>query len=573
MLLKLNVNQTFIKAKSHEKKNQIEEARKLYQSILKDFPKNLRAQQRLSILNNLKEQIINKKLPQETIDQLVQLYNHRQFSVVVEKAQEILNQYPKTFIVWNILGASASELGMLDKAIEAYNKAISFKPDYAEAYNNLGDAFKDQGDLDNAVEACNKAISLKPNYAEAYNNLGNALKDLGKIEKAIEAYNKAISFKPDYAEAFNNLGIAYRDQRKTVEAIDSYKKSISLKPDLSGAHRNLSALIKYQENDPQISIVNDLLNLTTLNTHTRCELLYTFGKMMEDIGDYSAAFDNYVSGGALRKKILGYDLVQDQILFSKIKNTSKILDDLKFNESSEIIKNSPIFILGMPRSGTSLVEQIISSHSRVCGAGELKFVHSFGASIAIGSKPLTTDSLENFRKAYLNSLAKVSNGHQFVTDKMPHNFRYLGLLLKSFPDVKIIHVKRDAMATCWSNFKHYFSENGLGYCYDLNDTVEYFKLYSDLMTFWENLYPNRIYQLDYDKLTIEQEKETRKLIDYLGLDWESACLSPHKNERNVRTASNQQVRKKIYKGSSKGWHKFEPFLKNVFEDLKNYTNK
>ena len=153
---------------------------------------------------------------------------------------------------------------------------------------------------------------------------------------------------------------------------------------------------------------------------------------------------------------------------------------------------------------------------------------------------------------------------------MPHNFLYLGLILKVFPEVKIIHVNRDPMATCWSNFKHYFPVNGLGYSYDLGDTVEYFKLYKDLMILWNDLYPDRIYQLNYEKLTIEQNTETRKLIDYLELNWDEICLSPHKNKRIVRTASSQQVREKIYKGSSESWRKFEPYLKNVFHDLINY---
>jgi hypothetical protein len=203
----------------------------------------------------------------------------------------------------------------------------------------------------------------------------------------------------------------------------------------------------------------------------------------------------------------------------------------------------------------------------VQGAGELKFLSSLGGSIARGDKPLTIENMTEFHMKYLEELAKLSNGYQFVTDKMPHNFLYIALILKALPEAKIIHVKRNPAATCWSNFKHYFSSNGLGYSYDLSDTVQYFNLYQDLMNFWDDLYPDQIYHLDYDRLTVEQELETRQLVEHLGLDWEDACLSPHENKRSVRTASQQQVREKIYSGSSEEWRKYELYLDGAFDAL------
>ena len=175
--------------------------------------------------------------------------------------------------------------------------------------------------------------------------------------------------------------------------------------------------------------------------------------------------------------------------------------------------------------------------------------------------------MSDFRKAYLDELAKVSGGSQFVTDKMLDNFCRVGLILKALPEAKIIHVKRDPAATCWSTFKHYFPAKALGYSYDLNDTVRYFELYQDLMGFWDQLYGDQIYHLDYDRLTDEQEPETRKLIEHLELGWEDACLSPQENKRSVRTASQQQVRGKVYTGSSQVWRKFESYLDGAFDEL------
>jgi hypothetical protein len=269
----------------------------------------------------------------------------------------------------------------------------------------------------------------------------------------------------------------------------------------------------------------------------------------------------------MRKTLLGYDRQQDSVLFGELCKTASGLEQFDFTVPDAKYIPTPIFILGMPRSGTTLVEQIISSHSQVQGAGELKFLSRFGSSIARGEKPLSAVSMTRFHIKYLEELGKLSNGNHFVTDKMPQNFLYICLILKAFPGAKIVHVKRDPAATCWSNFKHYFTEQGLGYSYDLSDTISYFKMYQNLMNFWDSRYPGQIYHLDYDRLTAQQAPETKQLIKHIGLDWEDACLSPQKNKRSVRTASQQQVRKKVYSGSSQAWRKFEPYLNGVFDEL------
>ena len=221
----------------------------------------------------------------------------------------------------------------------------------------------------------------------------------------------------------------------------------------------------------------------------------------------------------------------------------------------------------MPRSGTTLVEQIVSSHSQVTGAGELSFATQLGAPIAQGLSDSNTDSLLNFREKYLKKLNSVSNGNLMITDKMPQNFLYIGLLAAAFPEAKIIHVKRNPAAVCWANYKQVFESKSIGYCYAIDDVITYHKLYENLMDFWTNKLSNRIYKLDYELLTVNQEKETRRLIEYLGLDWDEKCLSPQNNTRSVATASNVQVRQKVYQGSSEQWRKYQPFLHGAFDGL------
>ena len=634
-MAKLSVDKAFLKAKSHTKKGEFEEAQKLYQTVLQAFPKNKRAQKGLAALNKPNQLTVTQGPPQDTINQLLNLYNQGELKAAVEQAQALTEQYPDAFIIWNILGGvnnglgrvqAASEAfkkvtelnpayadgfnnlgvvlkdqgkleealasftkalaikpdhvdaynnmgnalqdqGKLEEAIASYNKALSLKPDYANAYNNMGNALKDQGKLEEAIASYNKALSLEPDYANAYNNMGNALKEQGKLDEAITSYEKALSLKPDHAEAYNNMGLALQDQGKLDEAIASFNKALEIKPNYAEVFRNLSSLIKYKPDNTQVALVCEMIKRSDLKDDDRCHLQYTYAKMNEDLGNLDAAYDNYSSGGKLRQKLLSYDFKQDELTFEKIKNTGPKLKEFAFSKPFHAATNIPIFILGMPRSGTTLVEQIISSHSEVHGAGELPFLSRFTHVNNIYNQTISSVSILEVRKNYLNELEKVSHGKPFVTDKMPQNFLHISILLKALPEAKVIHVKRDPAATCWSNFKHYFSSRGLGYCYNLKDTVNYFKLYQDLMYSWDQQYSDQIYHLDYDKLTVEQEPETRKLVEYLKLGWEDDCLSPHKNKRSIRTASQQQVREKVYTGSSQAWRKFEPYLNGVFDEF------
>ena len=365
------------------------------------------------------------------------------------------------------------------------------------------------------------------------------------------------------------MGVALKDLGKLYEATEAYQKVLSIRPNYAEAHRNLSTIKKYTAGDKHFRQVQGLYKREDLSENAKCKLSFTLAKIYEDIAMLDKSFIYLSKGNALRKKLLNYSIKQDEKLFSYLKKAQPKLLKNKLVINDEPGKRLPIFILGMPRSGTTLVEQIISSHSEVFGAGELKHVSQLGLNLAVGSTSINTTTISEFRESYLSELSKVSDGRHFVTDKMPQNFRFIPLICAAFPEAKIIHVQRNAAATCWSNFKQYFVSNSLGYCYDLSDVVEYYNLYKDLMKLWQLQYGDRIYNLNYEKLTTDQENETRKIIKYLELDWEKVCLFPHKNKRSVRTASQQQVRQKVYAGSSEAWRKYEPLLDGKFDNLAN----
>ena len=538
---------------------------------------------------------------QQQIRSLLEYYQNGRFYDAEKLAVSITNEFPKHQFGWKVLGAvlratgrkskavdanqtavalsphdaeahsnlgiTLQELGRLDEAEASYTQAIALKPDFAEAHYNLGNTLKALGRLDEALASYTQAIALESDYAEAHSNLGITLKALGRLDEALASYTQAIALKPDYAEAHSNLGNTLKALGRLDEALASFTQAIALKPDFAEAHRMLTSMKKFDAQDEQYSKMLELYLDKNISEEQRCHINFGLAKACEDLGNFEQAYTHYSQGNMLRKKLLNYDINQDVELFKQLKSSYPGIVENSL-EPDNLSKNLiPVFILGMPRSGTTLVEQIISSHWQVTGAGELNFVDQFGAGIATGITKVNNESLLDFRQNYLNKLQNVSKENLIVTDKMPLNFRYIGLLAAAFPEAKIIHVKRNPAAVCWANYKQYFVSKSIGYCYAIDDVISYHKLYENLMDFWTSTLSERIYNLDYELLTVNQESETRRLIEYLGLDWDEKCLSPQSNTRSVSTASNLQVRQKVYQGSSEQWRKYQPFLNGALDGL------
>ena len=465
------------------------------------------------------------------------------------------------------LGVLLQELGRLDESEASYARALALKPHYAEAHCNLGITLQEMGRPDEAEACYIQAIALKPGYAEAHSNLGNTFKALGRLNEAKASYKRAIAINPDYAEAHSNLGSTLKALGRLDEAEASYTRAIASKPDFAEAHRQLTTIKNSVSKDEQYFKMRELYLDDNTSEEQLVHLNFGLAKACEDLGEFKQAFIHYTEGNALRKSLLNYDINQDVKLFEQIKiSYPSILSESL--QSDHLTKTTmPIFIVGLPRSGTTLVEQIISAHSKVTGAGELSYVNKFGEFLAIGSTKISSAALLAFREKYLGKLQNIACRNSIVTDKMPHNFLYTGLIAAALPEAKIVHVKRDPAAVCWANYKQYFSRKGLGYCYALEDVVTYHRLYENLMEFWQMSLSEKIYNLDYELLVENQKDESYKLVEYLGLDWDEKCLSPQDNMRSVTTASSIQIRKKVYQGSSLEWKKYETFLDGAFDEF------
>jgi len=469
------------------------------------------------------------------------------------------------------LGTTYHNVGQINNAIEYYSKAIAVKNDYPAAHNNLGQILLEFGKLDNAIKHFEWAISFKSDFSEAHNNLGAAYQQLRQFDESIKCYKKAVMINPSYAQALNNLGIVYQTLGDKNSAINYYKEAISIKEDFASAHRSLSGLKKYTKIDKQVEKMEFLLCNEKLNQAEKVYLCFALAKVYDDLGKHEELFEFLHEGNRLRKLELNFSVdkyYDNYSFFKNLFNSSVVLKSHPLIHKESSLR--PIFIVGMPRSGTSLVEQIIASHPKVYGAGELDTLTQIINNLLKDNLTLSKDNLSevflSIRKNYIESLSKLSVSEKIITDKWPLNFQYIGFILKSFPNAKIIHLKRDNMAVCWSIYKHYFSDEGNGWAYNIDDITDFYQLYLELMDYWHKLYPDQIYDVHYENLTSDQEKETRKLLKYCELDWDKSCMNFQENKRVVMTASASQVRKKMYQGSSEDWRKYEVHLQGLLKN-------
>jgi len=602
--MSIKTERFLIRAKKLFNKGEIIQAEALFKDILEAFPDNKDANEGLQKIKIKKQQ---GTFFRDELESAVAFVNTGNIKEALELIEPMIEKFPSEALLFNIRGVCNKALQKFSIAVDDFNEAITLNAEYAEAHYNLGVILREMGESASAANAYKKALSinnnypnahnnlgqlllvngdfyssidhlewavaLKPDFAEAHNNLGSALIGIDKTQDAIISYKKAASLKPDFATAFNNLGIAYQRLGMFDLAIENFKIAIDVLPGFASAHHNLSGVKTYSKKDSQVIYMESLLANNELSGQDKIYLSFALAKANEDLGNHKELFKHLHNGNELRKKQLNYSIAKSEGHNEMMKlffNAKSIKKNKKLETDSSSIR--PIFIVGMLRSGTSLVEQIISSHGEVYGAGELKnfnnsIIPIIKKHLAEENFSLIEDEFKLIREEYLNSLSMINTNENVITDKFPLNFRSIGFILSAFPDAKIIHLKRDARATCWSIYKHYFSDAGNGWAYNLDDLAKFYKLYVDLMNYWHELYPGKIYDISYEKLTSNQEKESRQLIEYCDLEWDPFCLNFHENKRDVNTASSLQVRKKIYQGSSDAWREYSDFLKPLTKAL------
>jgi tetratricopeptide (TPR) repeat protein len=467
------------------------------------------------------------------------------------------------------------QLGAVAKAKPLYRLVIKLAPDNFEAHNNLGSALQELGCTELAIPHHKRAITLKFDFELAYRNLGYALVKLERHEEALEVYQTCLKYCTS-ARLYKFLGTTFQQLGRMNDARQAYLKAIDVDPSMGSAYRHVVDITKLDNTDgiDVMDIVKAGFAVPNMDENSIMHLSFAKAKVNDGLKDYPAAFAAYKQGNDIKRKENKYSKSDTIDLFSQIKSTYN-KNFLSSTPNSGLLEDKPIFILGMPRSGTTLVEQIISSHSSVTGAGELSYMADQakqfkGGMLAFHKRfsSMGEAKWQEVAQAYLIGLNGYDEGKVHITDKMPHNFLNVGMISKLLPNAKIIHCKRNPVANCLSIYKAYFSgKNSHSYAYHLQGLAHYHNLYEDLMAHWREVLPGRFYEVSYEQLISNQEQESRKLIEYCGLDWQEACLDFYKTDRKVKTASAFQVRQPMHNQSIDLWKRYGEALQPLLDDL------
>ena len=468
-------------------------------------------------------------------------------------------------------------IGRLKEAMIACRKSLAIRPDSAHTHHNAGIIHRQMGNHQAALRYYRKAIELDPLLAEAHYNLGELFKVNGNLKSAIAVYQKAIQLSPDMYQAFRGLGDAYRLQGNTNAAIAAYGNAIKVNPACVTSYRYLTVLRKYKTRDPYLVGMESLLTRADLNRNERMLLNFSLGKAYEDLKQYGTAFRHVAEGNRMKRLSFSYDQTASDLLFANIKKAFAASFMQEWSRCG-VDDPTPIFILGMPRSGTSLVEQILASHPDVHGAGELatldQVISTYGRKVFKRPYPqflsqLTDQDCKEMGSAYVKAIRRHNRYQAFITDKMPQNFLFVGMIAMILPKAKIIHCVRNPMDTCLSIFKNHFSRLH-AYAYDLHELGHYYRLYQDLMSFWRQIMPDVMHDVYYEKLVGEPVTQVRRLLSICRLKWHDQCLAFHQSGRPVLTASTSQARRPFYRDSVVLWKQYACHLQPLVDILQKH---
>lgn len=524
------------------------------------------------------------------------LLDVRQFDAAAANYRQALKLKPTLIEAHCNLGNVLRNLGQLEAAAASCRKALQMNPAYVNAHNNLGTVLHDLGQLDQAVASYHRSLTLVPDLAASYNNLGNSQQDLGQLDDASASYRHALQINPVYADAYMNLGNVQRKFGWVADAELSCRKALACDPNSTaalgfmaelevdkGGFADAEILLRrviaadptsveawsglartHKMTSDDADWLTEVQEIAKHNLSPRKEVLlrYAMGKYFDDVNSFEQAFRNYKRANDLTKS---YGARYDKRQQSQITERICSVYDREWIAKQQPygrLSARPIFIVGMPRSGTSLAEQILASHSSVVGAGELPFWSDASATIAplcVNGQALG-EPLRQLADDYLRLLDRFSVDALRVIDKMPANFLFLGLIHAAFPNARIIHMQRNPVDTCLSIYFQRF-ETVHSYASDLDDLAHYFTEYTRVMRHWDATLPsNALLHVPYEALVDDVEAWSRKMVEFIGLPWEAGCLNFHQNARSVSTASNWQVRQKISKSSVQRWRNYEKFL-------------
>ena len=489
-------------------------------------------------------------------------------------AEQICREYLMTHgddvEAMRLLARIGLELDVLDDGEILLDAVLDLAPDYSAARYDYARVLLRRHKHAAALAQLNLLLEKDPTNRFYRTTYATTLVGLGQHEQALEIYRELLVGAPEAPDLHLSVAHTLKTLGRTPEAIESYKLAAAARPDFGDAYWSLANLKTYTFSDDQIATMRDAESAESTQLEDRYHLCFALGKALEDRAQFQESFDYYFRGNALKKSDSNYRVsvigrnTRDQIRVC----TPELFDRLRGagNQSPD-----PIFIVGLPRSGSTLLEQILASHSMVEGTHELTEVQRavlelsgremtdeesrYPAALA----ELTSADLRRLGDQYMADTRIYRSEKPFFIDKMPNNFRHVGLIHLMLPNAKIIDARREPMACCFSNFKQLFA-SGQEFTYSLEDIAYYYRTYVELMDHWDAVLPGRVLRIQHEDVVNNLESNVRRILDYCELPFESACVEFHKTQRSVRTASSEQVRQPIFRDGLDQWRNFEPWL-------------
>jgi len=501
----------------------------------------------------------------------------RKFTQAIIDCHKLIKLYPDVSYLYNLCGMAYQGNNQIKKSLESFNLALHYEPENLAAMNNLANSYKSLNQYDKAEQIYEKVLKKDPKNIKCLNNFSNLkqiLRDYESAKKllliAAETEGKNIDILYNLAECCQSLG--QPDQAK-----DYAYKILNIQPNHTAAHRFICGIINHRSDRSHLSKIIEIEqsdNFKNFSSDEKKDIYFSLGKAHEDIKDYEKSFSYLEKGNLIKDREVNYNLSSHEKL---IKSIIKLFDDFDFEKiNKKTLQNEIIFICGMPRSGSTLVEQMIAAHNDVSGAGELSYlrdtvVKNFLEDFKFNKQKITEEASFE-RNIIAEQYIELLKHHKFktdiVTDKAPQNFLWLGFIKIFFPNSKIIHSFRNPKDNCLSIFKNYFPSNDMLWSFNQSNIANYYNLYLSLMNFWKTKFKNDIFDVNYDNLVESPEEELKKIFSFCNLTWDSNCLNFYKSKKTpISTVSVNQASKPIYKSSVNSNEEFSKYLTEMFHIL------
>ena len=501
----------------------------------------------------------------------------KKFTQAIINCHKLIKLNPNVSYLYNLCGMAYQGNNQIKKSIESFNLALHHDPKNLAAMNNLANSYKSLNYHESAEEIYQKVLKMDPINIKCLNNFANLKQILHDYETAKKLLLRATEYESKNIDILFNLAECCQSLGQLDEAKEYAHKILNIQPNHTAAHRFISGIINYKSDKSHLLKIIEIEkndNFKNFSLNEKIDIYFSLGKAYEDNKDYEKSFNYLEKGNAIKNKEIYYNLSTHEKL---IKNIIKLFNDFDFEKIQKTtLQNQIIFICGMPRSGSTLVEQMIAAHNEVSGAGELSYVRDSVAKNFLEESRFNKQKIIEEALAERNILAEqyieLLKHHKFktniITDKAPQNFLWLGFIKIFFPNSKIIHSYRNSKDNCLSIFKNYFPSNDMLWSFDQSNIANYYNLYLDLMSFWKTKFNESIFDVNYEHLVRSPEDELKKIFSFCNLTWDPNCLNFYQSKKTpISTVSVNQASKPIYKSSVNSNEGFSKYLTEMFHIL------